>query len=159
MGQLSHLEINEHEALEDRVVEHQIDVEVVAIKRDPLLPGHEGEALTQFQQKRLKVVDQSLLQMGFYKLWWRRKAEELHDDWIFEDIAGSLYHLPFRGQSHQTFLVLAQSKTLVQETVDLPFQIPGGPAIPEGLDLIERPGFRFFDAQQRAIGWRSEGRP
>jgi hypothetical protein len=39
------------------------------VKRDPLLPGHEGEALTQFQQKRLKVVDQSLLQMGFYKLW------------------------------------------------------------------------------------------
>ena len=64
VGELAELEVNEHEAAQQPVVKHEVDVEVVAVEGDALLPGHEAEALAQLQQERLQVVDDGLLQVA-----------------------------------------------------------------------------------------------
>ncbi|CKT02051.1 Uncharacterised protein [Mycobacterium tuberculosis] len=68
MGQLANLEVDQHVALEHGVIENQVDVEVVAIDRDSLLPRHEREALAQFEQEGLQVVDECLFQPGLHQL-------------------------------------------------------------------------------------------
>lgn len=68
MDQLADFEINENETLEDRVIEDQVDVKVVAIKGNSLLTGDERKPFVQFQQKRLQVIDQRLLQLRLHEL-------------------------------------------------------------------------------------------
>ena len=55
MGQLAHLEVNQHKTLEEIIVEHQIDEEMLGFGTDPVLPADEREAFAQFQQKPLQV--------------------------------------------------------------------------------------------------------
>ena len=62
VGQLPDLEVQEDEGPGEPVVEHQIDEEMLAVERDPLLAGHEGKPLAQFQEERLQVGNQRLLQ-------------------------------------------------------------------------------------------------
>lgn len=45
MGKLADLQVNQHEAFEDVVVENKIDLVVVAVKGDPFLAGYEREPL------------------------------------------------------------------------------------------------------------------
>ncbi len=151
MRQLAGLQIDDHEALQDRVVEDQIDVEVVAVQREPFLPGHEGEALAQFQQKGLQVVDQRLLQIRLDQPRGLRQAQKLHDHRVLEDIGGLLDLLALRGQPHQALLVPAQGQPLVQQAVDLPLQFAGRPVVLDGLDLVERAGLGLVHAEQRPI--------
>src|SRR3970282_3020722 len=66
--ELAGLEVNDHVALQDGVIEHQIDVEVVAVQREPFLPGHEGKASSQLQQEGFQVVEQRLLQIRLHQL-------------------------------------------------------------------------------------------
>lgn len=42
MGNLSHFEINQDKAFQNVVVEHQVNVEILTIQSEPLLPGLEG---------------------------------------------------------------------------------------------------------------------
>jgi hypothetical protein len=53
MRELSELEIDEHEAAKEAVVEDHVHVEVVSIEREALLPGNEAEALPQLEKERL----------------------------------------------------------------------------------------------------------
>lgn len=44
MGQLAAFEIKNDKALQQVIVEHQVNIEVFALCADPLLPGDESEA-------------------------------------------------------------------------------------------------------------------
>ncbi|MNP06322.1 hypothetical protein D3C76_982990 [compost metagenome] len=68
MGQFTALDIEDDEALEQVVVEHQIDVEVFAVGTDALLAGNECEALSQLQQEALQLFDKRLFDLAFLKL-------------------------------------------------------------------------------------------
>ncbi len=50
------LELDRDQAPELAVVEEQIDVEVVAVELDALLPGDEGEAGAEFEQEELQLA-------------------------------------------------------------------------------------------------------
>jgi len=82
------LQINQDMALQDPVIKHQIHVQVLIIKGQPLLPGFEAEAAFEFQQEGLQVIYNGLLQLAFAvagSLLW---AEE------FEYI-GLFHHVPY----------------------------------------------------------------
>ena len=57
MFQVPHLQVNEHETLQDKIIEHQVNPEITPLKGNPLLPGDEGEPTPQLQKKFLKVGD------------------------------------------------------------------------------------------------------
>jgi hypothetical protein len=54
------LQINQDKAACQSIVEHQVDVVVLSIERDPRLTPHEGKPLSQLQQKLLELVDESV---------------------------------------------------------------------------------------------------
>src|ERR1035437_9927829 len=45
--QFPHLEVDQYEALQNRVVKNQIDIKVIAIERNPLLPRDKRKSLPQ----------------------------------------------------------------------------------------------------------------
>jgi len=51
------LEVEEHEAFEQVIVEHQVKVEVTRLGADALLASDEGKVFAQFQEKGLEVVE------------------------------------------------------------------------------------------------------
>ena len=59
--ELADLQIDQQKALEHEIVENQIDVEILIVATDMFLPGDKGETLAQLQQKRLQVVDDSVI--------------------------------------------------------------------------------------------------
>ena len=59
------LQVDQHERASEPVVENQVDPEVLAVDRDPLLAGHECKTLAEFQQELAELVDQGLLQVRF----------------------------------------------------------------------------------------------
>src|SRR6266852_8031559 len=60
---LADLQIDQDVTLQDGVIEHEIDVKVIALERDPFLPRDEGKPFAQLQQKELKIRDQRLFQV------------------------------------------------------------------------------------------------
>ncbi len=64
MRQLRELEIDQHEASEQAVVEDQVHVEVIATKGDALLPSHETEAFSEFQHEGFESVDDGLFEIS-----------------------------------------------------------------------------------------------
>jgi len=64
VGELADLEVDEDEAFEQVVVEDEIDVELIGLIEQALLPGDEAEAASEFEEEGLKVVHDGLLQPG-----------------------------------------------------------------------------------------------
>jgi hypothetical protein len=65
VGELADLEVDQHVAAQQTVVEHQIDEEVLLVKGEAFLPGLEQEAFAQFEQEVFDLVDDGRFQVGF----------------------------------------------------------------------------------------------
>ena len=63
MCQFGSLEVDEDKALQEVVVEHEVDIKMVALQVKMLLACHEGESTPQFQQEFLQFVDESRFQV------------------------------------------------------------------------------------------------
>jgi len=61
--ELTELELDDDQAAQLSMEEEQVDVVVVAVERDALLPLHEGEARAQLQEKPLDLPQQGRLQI------------------------------------------------------------------------------------------------
>ena len=59
------LEIDENEAAEDAVVEHEIDAVVGVVERDAVLSADEGESLAKLKEEGLEVIAEECFQVGF----------------------------------------------------------------------------------------------
>ena len=87
------LDVEDDEALQDEVVKHEVDAEVLCIGADAHLPFDEREALTEFQQERLQVVDQSLLKVRLHQPSRLGQTEELQQHRIAHKVAWRLFKL------------------------------------------------------------------
>jgi hypothetical protein len=86
MRQLTDLEVQQDEGMREPVVEHQVDKEMLAVERDPLLASHEGEALARLEQKLLERDDQGLLQVGLAESLVLTEPGELQDQGLFHQV-------------------------------------------------------------------------
>lgn len=120
VGQLPHLQVDQHEAFKDIVVEHQIDVEILAVQSEPFLPCHEGEAPSQLQQELLQMVDESLLQIAFKHMGVGLDLQKFHHIGILNDLLILRLRLCGLDLGGNCRLVLAGQQPLVIHSVDLP---------------------------------------
>ena len=64
MGQFTGFQIDHHKAMQETIIENQIDPEMPFIKCKAHLPAYKSKALSQFQQKLLQMIQQSAFQFG-----------------------------------------------------------------------------------------------
>src|SRR4051794_7719897 len=79
MAELFKLELDEDVALEDAMVEHQIDEAVLVADQDALLASFEAEAVPQFQKEFLEMVEKLLFEVRFANNLAWFQAQELED--------------------------------------------------------------------------------
>ncbi len=153
MCQLARFQINEDEALEDVVVEDQVNEEIPGLGADALLPGDEGEAFAQFQHECLEFVDDGLFEGGFAEFVRIRNAEKLQDVRVFDEILGrwserSGFRLHFLDDRR---MIAAQQQAFVVQRVDWPLQGADSPVLVDGFPLVPGPGTRLFHSHQEPI--------
>ena len=137
MSQRARLQVKEDKAAQKPVVEDQIHEEMLFLEGKAHLTSHEGKAIAKFQQKFLKVTNETPLQFRFRIAALRLHAQKLQDIRLLQDILRLRDDVAFAGQLHDGILVLAQGDALIQRTADLPVQPPHAPVPLRRLDLIE----------------------
>jgi hypothetical protein len=85
--ELAELEVDQHEAPERAIVEDEVDIEVVALEREPLLARHEAEALAHLEQEVLKAIDDRLLEVALMGRRLLAQVEELENEGVLDDVA------------------------------------------------------------------------
>jgi len=82
-------QFDQHVALEDAMVEDEIDEEVFAADQQAFLPGFEAEAVAEFEQEVLQPVEQRVFALAFAHHFARLEAEELEDVGVADEVAAA----------------------------------------------------------------------
>lgn len=114
MTELVELQVDEHIAAQQAVVEDEIDEEMVLVEGEALLPGLEEKAFAQLQQKLFEPVNDGGFQVGFGIASFLVKAEEFQDVRLFEDVRRRNDDLSLAGKPLDLFLVFAEGETFVE---------------------------------------------
>lgn len=62
------LQVYQEEALQDIIVEHQVNIKITHIRADMLLSGHKGKSLAHLHDKTLQMTDDTTLQFCLRKI-------------------------------------------------------------------------------------------
>lgn len=99
MGNFAGFQIDQHKALEDIVVEHEVDVVVLFLCVDMLLAGYKGIALAQLHEKFLNVRDDAAFQLILSKICAARKPQKFRNHRVLDELqlvrlitGGQLFH-------------------------------------------------------------------
>lgn len=91
---LAQLEVDQHEAAQDAVIENQVDLVMGVVDRHPILPADKREPLAKLQQEGLEVVAEHGFELGFGDLVGFGDFQELEHigfaqqiGWLFDDLA------------------------------------------------------------------------
>src|SRR5207244_3654560 len=88
MRELPQLQVDEDEAAEQPIVEDEVDVEVIALEREPLLSRDEAEAFPHLEEEFLEPADDRLFEIPLLRRRLLAKVEELEDERILDHVAG-----------------------------------------------------------------------
>ena len=144
------LQVDEDEALEDAVVEDEINPVMDVVHRDWILAPDECEALAEFEQKRLEVVHEPLLEVAFGVTFRLRQAEEFERVGVLHDVLRLADNDPLPGQLENALLVPACRKPEEQPGIHLPAQGKDIPSLPHALFLVETAFQRIGNRDQLA---------
>ena len=142
------LQINEHEAAQDAVIENEVDAVVGVVERDAVLPADEGEALAQFQQKRLKMVAETGFEIGLGNGVRLGYFQELEDEGIAQQIGGLRDDLALLGELEDGLPVFSRSETQKEGRFFLALQFSHSPLLAHGLLLVEAAFQRIVELQK-----------
>ena len=152
MGDLVRLEVDQEEALEQVVVEHEVDVIFVDVGVDMLLAAYESEALAQFHDEPLHVEGEAAFE-GFLGIALvLPEAEELNHHGVFDVLqvvlqgGGEAVHLVDDG-----LFGLRLEETEVVLRADVAVQHAGAPSLTEAFLLVPEAGFGVLDSDQLAV--------
>ena len=92
------------------MVENQVNVMVPVARGDAVLSADEGEALAQFQQKMLQVVNQPFFQIGFGKVVGFWDVQEFQHVGFPDKVRRLFDELALLCQLEDAFFVLGSSE-------------------------------------------------
>jgi hypothetical protein len=148
VGEPVHLELDQDMALEDAVIEDQIDEAAGLADDDALLPSFEAEAVAELHQERVEVVEERVFEVGFADSVLRPEAEELEDVGIADRELGLGLFGRRVGQPGELGLVGGERRALEVERGDLLLERPHRPVAADALDLVESAFERVFEGDQ-----------
>jgi len=133
----AHLEIDQHVAAQQPMIEYQINEIMLPADRDPFLPRLETEAAAEFEQKILEMIQQRPLQLALRVFRQRGQSGKLQHVRIADEIGDLLRRLLAPRAFDHGFLVGGQAGALIEEAADLPLELADGPVALEALVLEE----------------------
>ena len=80
--ELTHFQFNRHQPFHTAVVKQKVNVEVVVVDLEALLPSDEGKTCPQFQQEVFKLAQDGIFQVFFQVA--ILKAEKVEDVGVFQ---------------------------------------------------------------------------
>ena len=149
--QTAELQINQHITPQQPVVEHEVHEEVLAVKREPLLPGLEQKTLAQLQQEPLDLAEDRGFEVRFGIPRLLVEAEELQDQRLFQQVIDALHDLPFVSQLADAVFVPAEREAFVKTAVELALEFADFPILRGGFDLVEAALIGILDAEQEDV--------
>src|SRR6478736_5503727 len=126
------LELKQDVALQDAVVEDEVDEAVRVADQDALLPSFEAEAVTKLEQELLQLVEQCVFQVRFGHHLLGLHAQEFEDVWITNAERGGRRFSAGSRELGQLLRILRQARALEVERADLALELANGPAGSEG---------------------------
>ena len=153
MGEFVRRQVEKDETLEQVVVEDEVDVEVLRLGADSLLAGDEREALAQFEEEGLQIVQQGVLQTRFQQFARAGQAEEFQQDRIADELAGCDREVRelLRRLVPDRLAVPTGEEAFVVEGADLAVEGAGASILVGGLVHVPRAGSLIVYAEQQAI--------
>lgn len=148
MAELVNLEINEHVAAQQAVIENQINEEMVLFEGKAFLAGFEEKAFAKFEQKVIEPVNNGSFQIGFGITRLFVQPQEFENIRFFEHVFGFDDNLPFVGQLPDGLLASAQCETFVQAGGKLAFEFRLGPTGLGGLDFVKTALIGVFNGKE-----------
>ena len=150
------LEFHQDVALEDAVVEDEIDEEMFVADEDALLPRLEAEAVAQLEEEILKTIQQGIFEVGLGHDIPGTQAEELEDVGIADDVGWLERVRGSVGHGGQLVFVFGEAAALIVEAGDLAAQLADGPVSADVCRLGGvRLGFRgsLTCGNTKALSW------
>src|SRR5690554_1818050 len=153
VSELAQLEIHQKKTLELEVIEHQVDVEILIIGADALLPADKSESFAQLEQECLKIVDQPSFKVSF-QVPFTGQVKEIQHVRVAQVVSGVLLRqwprLDLGLLVHRRPILTADQPFVIQGA-NLPFQRPAAPVLAGCLGHVPLPGLGALDPEQNAV--------
>ena len=141
------LELDQDVALEDPVVEHQVNEIMPAADQDALLPGLETETMAQLEEKILELVEQCVLQVRFPHHLFGLEPEKLENVGLADRELGFFFLRAGPHQGRELLGVPGKARPLEIERPDLAPELPHRPVAADALEFIKGPLERVVQIQ------------
>ncbi len=153
MREVSALQVHEHEALQNVVVEDQVYEEVLCLGAHPELAADKGKTLPQLEHELPKTIDDRLLESTLVQAGVILHFQKFENVRVFDEVSRLDRRLP---RLLATFpacrrgLIISQ-RALVRERADLPQQCTDGPALGGSLLHVPASGGLIRHSHEGAV--------
>ena len=113
MGGFVGFEVDEDKALEQAIVENEINLVFVVFDEESLLTSNEGEAITEFQKEFLQMGNQCVFQIALILVGLLLQAKEFQVHGVFDNLRGRFGCPLATGHGEDGFFVVALEKTFI----------------------------------------------
>jgi len=113
MGEFTDLQVYEHVAAEQSVVEHQIDKEMLLVEGEAFLPRLKEEAFAQFQEEVFQPINDGSLQIMLGVASSFFKAQEFQHTRVFDHVLRCGDKLALFRKFVNSFLITTQCKAFI----------------------------------------------
>ena len=151
MRERAELEVDQHMAAQQAVVEDEVDEEMLVVEAEALLPRLEQKALAEFEQELAEAVDDGAFQIGVGLAALFGQAEKFQHQRFLEQVLRLTDDLAFARQLADAFLVAAQGQPFVEAAVELALEFAQRPALLGGFDFVEAAFVGVLDTEQEDV--------
>ena len=151
------LQVDQDEAIEDVVIENEVDVIVLALGCDVILPADEGVSFAEFEQGFLQMIDDGRFELALVDFGLLRDAEEFENHRVLDKLFLAL--LIGDGGVVSLFDWLSGlDEAEVVLRLDVPLEDADAPAFREAFVLVPLPGLGVEDGDQEFVMGPAEQR-
>ena len=151
VGEFIGLKVDEAIALQEAVVEHEVNIEMFLIEGEALLARFKEEAFAHLEQEIAHAGDDGVLQLGFRVSFLRLEPEKFEGDGVFNHICRFFDRLPFVSEAHDFILISAESQALIQAGVHLALQLAHAPILGGAFNFVEAARGGIFDTDEDKV--------
>src|SRR5215217_1525379 len=149
--ELAKLEVDEQVALQDDVVENEVDVEVFVLERQPLLSRHESKAPAKLEKKVRELAEYRALQVALSQQLALGEVKEIENEGVLDGVGWSFKHLPPGREVHDASLVATLEQAREKVRVNLSLKVLDGPGASFSLDFVEASFGLVFDLHEQPV--------